>query len=114
MTEPRAPIGFRKRRPQEPERPHLGEDLAVEAFLPEGRQYARKQAVLGVAAGRRLHQALVLAELARKRERILPVERGGRSPRRGLAWRGGFLGHGTLVWDARHFATVIGERRAAR
>ena len=61
---------------EQAQRAHLGHDVAVEALLAVGREHAREQLVLRIAARGVAHHALLLGELAFEVERILPVERG--------------------------------------
>ena len=82
IAEPGAAIVLRQRRAEQPERAHLGHDLAVEALLAKGGEHARKQLLLRIAARGVAHHALVLGQLAFELERVLPVVAGGAGRRR--------------------------------
>ena len=60
------------RRAEQPERAHLGDDLAVEPLLAVGGEHAREQFVLRIAARGVAHHALFLGQLAFEIERVRP------------------------------------------
>jgi hypothetical protein len=69
-------VVFGDRGAEQAERAHVGDDAAVEPFLPVVHEHARKELVLRIAARGVAHHALFLGEFAFEVERILPVERG--------------------------------------
>ena len=74
VAEAGAAVFLRDGRAEEAERAHLAHDLAVEALLAIGREHAREQLVLRIAARGVAHHALLFGELAFEVERVLPVE----------------------------------------
>src|SRR5213075_1966526 len=62
--------------PEEAERAHLVEDLAVELLVEEGLAHARQELLLAIVARAVAHHALFLGELVFEEERIVPLERG--------------------------------------
>ncbi len=75
MTEPRAAIALGQGGAKQAERAHLAHNRAVELLLAVGREHARKQLVLGIAARGLAHLSFVFGKLAFQVERVFPGER---------------------------------------
>ncbi len=76
IAEARAAIFLRDGRAEQPERAHLGQQVAVDLLLAIGLDHPRHQLVLRKAARGVAHHALLFGQLAFEIERILPVEMG--------------------------------------
>ena len=75
IAQPRAAVVARRHDAEEAHVAHLVHDLAVEAFLAEGRFHPWHQLVLGKSPGRIADHPLLAAQVAFEVERVFPVER---------------------------------------
>ena len=74
VTQARAAVLLRDRRPEQAELAHLPHHVGVVFFLRVGLDHARHQVVLGKAARGVAHHALFFRQFAFQAERILPHE----------------------------------------